>query len=77
MDANQTIVNVLVLVASGATSVLVGLIFRRLGDIASDVKEIRGKVDDHAERLAESKARIEQLRVDVDGIMERERRRAA
>lgn len=77
MDANQTIVNVLVLVASGATSVLVGLIFRRLGDIASDVKEIRGKVDDHAERLAESRARIEQLRVDVDGIMERERRRAA
>lgn len=77
MDANQTIVNVLVLVASGATSVLVGLIFRRLGDIASDVKEIRGKVDDHAERLADSKARIEQLRLDVDGLLARERKRAA
>jgi hypothetical protein len=77
MDANQTIVNVLVLVASGATSVLVGLVLKRLGDIAHDVKEIRGKVDHHAERLADSKARLEQLRTDVDGLIARERDRAA
>jgi peptidoglycan hydrolase CwlO-like protein len=77
VDPNQIIVNVLVVVASGSTSVLVAVVLKRLTDIGNDVKEIRGKVDDHAERLAESKARIEQLRVDVDGLMERERERAA
>lgn len=72
MDANQTIVNVLVLVASGSTSVLVGLVFKRLGDIANDVKEIRGKVDDQAERLARGEAQIEHLRRDVDRLMSKE-----
>lgn len=73
MDA--TLINILVLVASGSTSVLVGLVFKRLGDVATDVKEIREDVGQHTADLAEGRARIEQLRRDVDGLLDRERNR--
>ena len=36
-------------------------VFQRLDDIAADVKEIRGKVDQHAERLAKVEAKAEIL----------------
>ena len=71
MDANQTIVNVLVLALSGSASVIGGFIFKRLGDIASDVAKIREQVGDHSATLAEHKVRLETLRSDVDDLKRR------
>lgn len=52
------VLNLLVLAVSGLTSVLVGLVFRQLGAVARDVKEIRDQVGEHGERLATVEARI-------------------
>jgi hypothetical protein len=70
------VLNLLVLAVSGLTSVLVGLVFRRLADVGRDVKEIRAEVGKHESALARGEARIEQLRSDVDGLLARERERA-
>lgn len=66
---DPTLLQFLVLAVSGSTSLLVGLVFRRLGDIAADVKEIREDVGQHTADLAYHKAQLEQLRRDVDRIM--------
>jgi hypothetical protein len=64
---------VLLVALSGATTVLVGLVLRRVADIAQDVKEIRSDVGEHSAQLAKGDAQLEQLRKDVDGLLERER----
>lgn len=73
MATETLVLNLLVLGVSGATSVIVGLVFRRIGDIAKDVKEIRADVGNHAAAIADSRARLEGLRKDVDGLLDRER----
>jgi hypothetical protein len=75
MDAEQIVVNVLVLVASGSTAVLIGLVLKRLDGVAADVKSIREQVGDHATQLARGEERMHQLRADVNGLLERERMR--
>ena len=65
---DSTLVNILVLVASGATSVLVALIFKQLRDIAQDVKEIRADVGKHTADLARVESQMESFERRIDRI---------
>ncbi len=58
---DPTLLQLLVLAASAGTTFLVGRVFKKMGDMATDLKEIRGKVDGHAEQIATLKAKVEEL----------------
>ena len=61
MNTDALVLNLLVLAVSGATSIVVGLVFKRIGEVGRDVKEIGEKVGKHAEALARGEAQIEAL----------------
>jgi uncharacterized protein YbjT (DUF2867 family) len=70
-----TLIQMLLLVVSGGTGLLSTLLLKRLDGIAADVRAVREKVDDHAEKLAEGRAKIEALEGLVNGLLDRERGR--
>jgi F0F1-type ATP synthase membrane subunit b/b' len=63
---DPTLLQLLVLLVSGATAFVVGLVFKRLGEIATDVKEIRADLGEHTADLAKHEEQIAQLRREVD-----------
>jgi hypothetical protein len=67
------VLNIIALALSGLTAGVAGLVLRRIDGVARDVRDISEKVGEHAEKLADGHARIEQLRREVDGLLERER----